>query len=778
MPSAFAEFAAALSRIRAVARSPLAMWPPLAAAAFLALGLASPSALGQPQAEPDAAEPASADSEVDALIHVLEDDEARARLIERLRAEAAPAAADARFSPQETLAGRLAEYTRDVAESTAQAFSALSGLVDRVADITNGALEIDLDALRSVVLEIAALVIATLALFLVAQVGFRGLQRRLAEDASVGDLVKRAKSIGTSIVLDVLTVAAACAIGWVVAHQIARTERIGLEQSLFLNAFLIIELLKTGTRAALSPRWAALRPLPLDDTSAAYWYFWTSRLISLIGYTFLFVAPILALGVSTDVAEAARIAAMLTALVIAVTIVLQNRESVRARMMQRAASGRMDPFSRLLAIVARVWHIGAIAYFVAVFALWLADPKTALPFLLSATWKSIVAVLLGMLLTTFITRVASGGMHLPDDVKARLPLLEGRLNAFVPAVLRVVRFVVSIAVAVTLLEVWNVANVSEWLRSESGQRVLASLVSAALVLLIGGIVYLAGQSWIEYRLNPNLGRFVSARERTLLNLMRNAFTVLLAALVFMLVLAQLGVNIGPLLAGAGVVGLAIGFGAQKLVQDVINGLFIQFENTLNEGDVVQLGGVSGVVERLTIRSVSLRSLDGTYHMIPFSSVDSVSNFMKHFGYHLAAIGVPYRESVPEVKEAMLEAFERLKETPHAASILGEFEMQGVVEFATSSIVVRGRIKTLPGKQWEVGRAYNEIVKQVFDERGIAIAVPHLTVYLGEDKEGHAAPLRIRTAGDPRPAGGTADLGVGDAEDATDEAPGLSESVRR
>src|SRR5690606_14706261 len=323
------------------------------------------------------------------------------------------------------------------------------------------------------------------------------------------------------------------------------------------------------------------------------------------------------------------------------------------------------------------------------------------------------------------------------------------LNAFVPAVLRVVRFVVSIAVAVTLLEVWNVANVSEWLRSESGQRVLASLVSAALVLLIGGIIHLAVQSWIEYRLNPNLGRFVSARERTLLNLLRAAFPVLLAVLVLMLVLAQLGVNIAPLLAGAGVVGLAIGFGAQKLVQDVINGLFIQFENTLNEGDVVELGGVSGVVERLTIRSVSLRSLDGTYHMIPFSSVDSVSNLMKHFSYHLAAIGVPYRESVPEVKDAMLEAFEILKETPHAASILGEFEMQGVVEFASSSVVVRGRIKTLPGKQWEVGRAYNEIVKQVFDRRGIAIAVPHLTVYLGEDKHGNAPPLRIRTVDEPR-----------------------------
>src|SRR5690606_7752386 len=127
------------------------------------------------------------------------------------------------------------------------------------------------------------------------------------------------------------------------------------------------------------------------------------------------------------------------------TIVLQNRASVRARLTRRADAGRTDPLSRLLAFVGRVWHVVAIVYLLAVFVAWLTDPDTALPFLLSATWKSVVAILLGLLLATFIIRAASGGMRLPDDVKERLPLLESRLNAFVPAVLRVVRFVVSTA---------------------------------------------------------------------------------------------------------------------------------------------------------------------------------------------------------------------------------------------------------------------------------------------------------------------------------------------
>src|SRR5690606_41948217 len=145
-----------------------------------------------------------------------------------------------------------------------------------------------------------------------------------------------------------------------------------------------------------------------------------------------------------------------------------------------------------------------------------------------ATWKSIVAILRGVIVASFVGRMASAGMRLPDVVKARLPLLESRLNAFVPTVLRVVRFIVGIAVAVTILDVWNIADVSAWLASERGQGVIASLVSAALILLAGCVVYLAVESWIEYRLNPNLGHFISARERTLLGLFRNAFTVVLS----------------------------------------------------------------------------------------------------------------------------------------------------------------------------------------------------------------------------------------------------------
>ena len=237
-------------------------------------------------------------------------------------------------------------------------------------------------------------------------------------------------------------------------------------------------------------------------------------------------------------------------------------------------------------------------------------------------------------------------------------------------------------------------------------------------------------------------------ERTLLTLLRNAATIALVIITLMFVLSEVGLDIAPLLASAGVLGLAIGFGAQKLVQDIITGIFIQFENAMNVGDVVTVGGTTGVVERLTIRSVSLRDLSGAFHVIPFSSVDMVTNFVREFGYFVCDMGVAYRENIDEVKQAMLDAFEQLRADPEQAqSIMGDLEWFGINAFGDSAVVVRARIKCVPGTQWGVGRAYNGVLKEVFDERNIEIPFPHQTLYLGESKQGETQPFRVRMEGD-------------------------------
>ncbi|HKK29892.1 MAG TPA: mechanosensitive ion channel domain-containing protein, partial [Alphaproteobacteria bacterium] len=286
-------------------------------------------------------------------------------------------------------------------------------------------------------------------------------------------------------------------------------------------------------------------------------------------------------------------------------------------------------------------------------------------------------------------------------------------------------------------------NVEEWITSEIGARWTGTLISVLFILLAAFAVSLALSSWIDYRLNPQYGTVATSRERTLLTLLRNAATIVLIVITLMFVLSEIGIDIAPLIASAGVLGLAIGFGAQKMVQDIITGVFIQFENAINVGDVVTVGGMTGTVERLTIRSVSLRDLQGVFHIIPFSSVDMVSNYMREFAYFLCDMGIAYRESVADAKQAMLDAFDELRaNSERSPAILGDLEWFGLQAFGDSAVVVRARIKCAPGQQWGIGRAYNEIVKRIFDERGIEIPFPHQTLYFGEDKDGKAPPLRV------------------------------------
>ncbi|MBV2262015.1 MAG: mechanosensitive ion channel, partial [Thauera sp.] len=224
--------------------------------------------------------------------------------------------------------------------------------------------------------------------------------------------------------------------------------------------------------------------------------------------------------------------------------------------------------------------------------------------------------------------------------------------------------------------------------------------------------------------------------------------IALVVVTTMVVLAEVGINIAPLLAGAGVLGLAIGFGAQKLVQDVITGVFIQLERAIDVGDLVTAGGITGTVERMTIRSLGLRDMHGTYHLLPFSSVDTVSNYNRDFAFHVGEYGIGYREDSDEAIVHLRAAFdELLADEAQRAQILDPvLEVHGVTALADNSVNLRIRIKTLPGGQFGVGRAYNRLVKRHFDAAGIEIPYPQMTLHFGEDKQGKASPARVRIEG--------------------------------
>ncbi|MCO6388453.1 mechanosensitive ion channel domain-containing protein [Aliihoeflea sp. 40Bstr573] len=709
-------------------------------ALFLSVGGASAQLLAQGQSAASEETPAAS---VDDLIRLLENDTTRNELIERLRAaggtegapEAEAQAAEGTADP--TIARQIAEYTRDIAEGVSTTIGAVVELGSDVGAIFSSPTR-DFGAITQTATSVAILAVALFASYFFLRALATQGQKSISNRVAGRGWVPRIMGIVGAAVIDVVAVAAAWAIGYAISlYFFTGPGRMGINQTLLLNAFLAVEMTKVVARAIFEPHGPALRPLPMNDTTAAYWYFWAARIIGLLGYSFMFFAPILADMVSPTAAQALRVLAMLTAVVIGILIVLQNKAAVRNAMTWRANNGRHDALSKSLAFLGAYWHMIAIAYLVAILVVWLANPAEALPYMLGATIQSIAAVVVGVIVISFISRFIHVGVRLPDDLKQRLPLLEARLHAFVPRVMEVVRTVTLIGVAIAIAQAWGLIDFLGWVASEGGQRVTGSVISALIILLVGFLIYLAMSSWVEYRLNPNFGTVPTAREKTLLSLFRNAFTIALAVFIVMLALAQIGINIAPLLAGAGVLGLAIGFGAQKFVQDIITGIFIQLENIMNEGDVVSVGATSGVVERLTIRSVSIRSLDGTLHLIPFSSVDMVSNSMKGFSYHVAEIGVAYDSDISEVKTAMQEAFDNLMETDAKTAILEPLEIHGVTLFGDSAINVRARIKTLPGSQWGIGRQFNEFIKAAFERRGIEIPFPQVTYHVGVDGQADA-----------------------------------------
>ncbi|WP_343869889.1 mechanosensitive ion channel family protein, partial [Caenispirillum bisanense] len=405
---------------------------------------------------------------------------------------------------------------------------------------------------------------------------------------------------------------------------------------------------------------------------------------------------------------------------------------------------------------ADVWHILAALYIIAVYAVWALSVEGGFEYIVRATLLSAVVIALAVAAVTVLSRGVDKLFHIAEDVKTRFPGIEKRANRYTPLLHTAVRMVVFVIAFGAILQVWGV-GVVEALTSDAGRRFAGAVLTIAIVLTISLILWEFASSAIERYLSSTDGNGNvverSARAKTLLPLARNILMVVMIVIVSLVVLSELGVNIAPLLAGAGVIGLAVGFGSQKLVQDIITGAFILFENAVSVGDVVSVGGFSGVVEGMTVRSIRLRDLSGTVHTIPFSAVDKVSNMTKDFSYYLLDVGVAYREDTDEVVEVCKGILEEMRQEPdHAVNILEPLEVIGVDRFADSAVIVRFRIKTLPIKQWSTGREFNRRMKKKFDELGIEIPFPHRTVYFGEDKRGGAPPARLQVEGMPRAGG--------------------------
>jgi small-conductance mechanosensitive channel len=273
-------------------------------------------------------------------------------------------------------------------------------------------------------------------------------------------------------------------------------------------------------------------------------------------------------------------------------------------------------------------------------------------------------------------------------------------------------------------------NITSWLTT-SGIKVLGILIALIILSQTSRSIV----KWLE-RFVPEKDTLQAAeakkRAQTLGNILRHAFLIVISFIALMMILGELGIQLGPLLATAGIGAVAVGFGAQSLVKDVISGFFIILENQYRIGDVIEVAGVSGLVESVNLRKTVLRDLEGKVHTVPNGEIKVVSNLSKEWSRVVLDIGISYREEIDPVIDLLTQIAKEVEaEEPCKSAILEPAQILGVERFGESQLVIRMIVRTVPLKQWEVGRELRRRIKNRFDEKGIQISLPHRVLFWGE-----------------------------------------------
>ncbi|WP_407436279.1 mechanosensitive channel protein [Lelliottia sp.] len=523
--------------------------------------------------------------------------------------------------------------------------------------------------------------------------------------------------IAGAFIIDLLLLALTLFVGQILSDNLdAGNHTIAFQQSLFLNAFALIEFFKALLRLLFCPRVADLRPFSLSDEHAKYWALRLSILSGLIGYGLLVAVPIISNQVNVQIGALANVLIMICITVWALYLIFHNKKAITDGLLH-LADRSLSFFSLFIRAFALIWHWLASAYFIVLCFFSLFDPGNSLKFMMGATFHSLAIIGIAAFVSGLLSRWISKTVTLSPQVQRNYPELQKRVNSWISTSLKVARILTVCVSIMLLLNAWGLFDFWNWLHNGAGEKTVDILIRIALILFFSAVGWTLLASLIENRLVSDIhGRpLPSARARTLLTLFRNALAVIISTITIMIVLSEIGVNIAPLLAGAGALGLAISFGSQTLVKDIITGIFIQFENGMNTGDLVTIGPLTGTVERMSIRSVGVRQDTGAYHIIPWSSITTFANFVRGIGSVVANYDVDRHEDADKAKQALKSAVEELMEMEDIRGlVIGEPSFAGIVGLTNTAFTLRVSFTTQPLKQWTVRFALDSMVKKHFD----------------------------------------------------------------
>jgi small-conductance mechanosensitive channel len=378
--------------------------------------------------------------------------------------------------------------------------------------------------------------------------------------------------------------------------------------------------------------------------------------------------------------------------------------------------------------------VAAIFFIVGHWAVWALRVRNGYALILHVFLASLAVLIAARL----VAIIALGGLdrifRINPDFAARFPALEARANRYYPVLRNAVSILIGLVAVLLLFEVWGI-DALRWFESgRIGNRLISAVstvaIACAITLLIGESVNTAIERHIA-KLTREARYARVTRLRTLLPMLRTALMIAIVAVVGLTALSEIGVNIAPLLAGAGILGVAIGFGSQKLVQDLITGLFLLLENAMQVGDFVTVSGLSGKVENLSLRTIRLRASDGSVHIIPFSAVTSVTNTNRGIGNASVSVNVAYKEDTDRVGEVLKTIGAEMRNDPAFKHLIrNDLALWGVDKIDSGVVTILGQIECTDDGRWSVQREFNRRMKKRFQELGIEIAVPTpATVYL-------------------------------------------------
>lgn len=547
-----------------------------------------------------------------------------------------------------------------------------------------------------------------------------------ATDANTLRLLRRMPLALIRLALSLLPVGAFAATGALLAAtEVGSSDSTRLIIFEALKAYILCRAVNCVARMLLSPTNRRLRLLRVGDRTAAYVEIWVRRIavIAIFGATLAEVAQLLDWNHHIHHGLVKLVAFIVNLFLL--IIVLQCRALIAERV--RAPEHARGSVAALRNRLADTWHYIAIFVIVALWLIWAARLQDGLSSALQLILMTVAVIIIARLGAILALGLLDRLFHVNLDLARRFPGLEDRANRYYPLLRAAVSLVIGWIAIVALLEIWGV-DALVWFRGDAiGGRLVSAILTIGIAAAAAVVVWEGANAAMDRHL-ARLAREAryarSARLRTLLPILRSTLLIVILVVVGLTVLDEIGVNIAPLLAGAGIVGIAIGFGSQKLVQDLITGLFLLLENAMQVGDWVTVSGLSGSVENLSVRTIRLRAGDGSVHIVPFSSVTSVTNSNRGVGNAAISVSVAYEEDTDRVGDALKEIAAAMRREPQFKSLmLSDLQLWGVDKLDGASATIAGQIVCTDSGRWEVQREFNRRMKQAFQERNIVIATP-------------------------------------------------------